>query len=138
MEKFGIFHGRLVDFCSYLVWTFQLFWCRLVYCSHFGILHQGISGNPDFNPFVYFVVAWCIYSRFWYKLYQGKSGNPVFNPLSPVWFGSPRRHDNFAVFSFACDQIWQNFAIWEKKRFKLIFETVLSDQYIVLRKYKLA
>jgi hypothetical protein len=48
-ENFGMFQGHAVYFVViwHMLGPFGIFCCRLVYFSHFGIMHQGTSGNPE-------------------------------------------------------------------------------------------
>jgi hypothetical protein len=48
MTDAGTFDGHLVHFTvfCYILWTFGMVHCNLVYFSRFGILYQEKSGNP--------------------------------------------------------------------------------------------
>jgi hypothetical protein len=48
MEGVGIFYGQSVYFTApwYILWPYGIFFV-FVYFSHFGLLYQEKSGNPD-------------------------------------------------------------------------------------------
>jgi hypothetical protein len=60
MEDDGIFYGHLVHFTvfCYILWTFGIVRCNLVYFSRFGILYQEKSGNPGSNRRIFCVFAY--------------------------------------------------------------------------------
>jgi hypothetical protein len=49
MEDVGIFYGYLVYFVAflYMLWSFGICCCHLVYFSHFGLLYPEKSCNPE-------------------------------------------------------------------------------------------
>jgi hypothetical protein len=49
MENVGIFYGHFEYLTAlwYIVWPFVTFCDHTVYFSHFGMLYQKKSGNPD-------------------------------------------------------------------------------------------